>query len=33
MLNPMDRGIWQTIVCGVARVKSNLVTKHQQHWA
>ena len=33
MLNPMDRGIWQTTVCGVARVKNNLVTKQKQHWA
>ena len=25
--NPMDRGAWQAIVCGVARVRHNLATK------
>ena len=25
--NPMDRGAWQAIVCGVARVRYDLATK------
>ena len=25
--NPMDRGAWQAIVCGVARVRFDLATK------
>ena len=25
--NPMDRGAWRAIVCGVARVRHNLATK------
>ena len=28
--NPMDRGVWQGIVCGVTRVGHDLVTKPQQ---
>ena len=28
--NPMDRGAWQAIAHGVAKVRQNLVTKQQQ---
>ena len=28
--NPMDRGAWQAIVHGVARVEHNLVTKERE---
>ena len=28
--NPMDRGIWQAIVHGVARVRHDLVTKERE---
>ena len=28
--NPMDRGAWWAIACGVTRVRHNLVTKQQQ---
>ena len=29
--NPMDRGTWQAIVHGVARVRRDLMTKPHQH--
>ena len=28
--NPIDRGAWRAVVCGVARVRNDLATKQQQ---